>query len=166
MNKINRRSQLREAAFLILFRNDFHTDEDFKEQIEDFFEGEECFTEKEKEIICAKVTGTVSKLNEIDNILNEVSIGWKTRRMTKVDLTALRLACYEIQYDDSVPTAAAINEAVELVKNYGMESSGSFVNGILAKVVKKISDPQEQITDEMEERVSSDESCDNETENS
>ena len=56
--------------------------------------------------------------------------------MSRVDLTILRLACYEIQYDDNVPVSTAINEAVELAKSYGEENSPSFVNGILAKVVK------------------------------
>jgi N utilization substance protein B len=62
--------------------------------------------------------------------------GWTLERVGKVELTILRLAVYEIKYDESVPDTVAINEAVELSKKYGQEDAGSFVNGILAKVIK------------------------------
>ena len=136
MSRINRKSELREAAFLILFRLDFQGSAGIMDQIDDFFDGEDGFSESEKQLIAGKVLGTTGHLEEIDKLIDEVSVGWKLSRMTKVDLTALRLACYEIKYDDAVSAATAINEAVELAKNYGTENSGSFVNGILAKVVK------------------------------
>ena len=63
-----------------------------------------------------------------------VTRGWKTARMGKVDLTLLRLAVYEIKFEDDIPTGVAINEAVELAKKYGTDDSSSFVNGILAKI--------------------------------
>ena len=53
--------------------------------------------------------------------------------MSRSDLTIIRLAVYEILYDDDIPTSVAINEAVELAKKYGQDSSGGFVNGVLAK---------------------------------
>lgn len=136
MSGVNRLSLLREAAFLILFRLDFQGETDITEQIDDFFEGEDGFSEHEKQLVAGKVLGTAAHVDEIDRELDEVSVGWKSTRMTKVDLTALRLACYEIKYDDQVTPAIAINEAVELAKDYGTDSSGSFVNGILAKIVK------------------------------
>ena len=73
-------------------------------------------------------------LEEIDQILNDYSRGWKTTRMSRVDLTALRLAVYEMKFDEDVPVGVAINEAVELAKMFGGEDSGSFVNGILGKI--------------------------------
>lgn len=136
MSRINRKSELREAAFLILFRLDFQGSDCVMEQIDDFFDGEDSFSDDEKQFIAGKVLGTLNHLEEIDRTIDDVSVGWKIKRMTKVDLTALRLACYEILFDDTVSAATAINEAVELAKNYGTENSGSFVNGILAKVVK------------------------------
>lgn len=69
----------------------------------------------------------------MDGLLNQKAEGWNTARMGKVDLTILRLAVYEIRYDDFVPTGVAINEAVELAKKFGQEASAGFVNGILAK---------------------------------
>jgi len=134
--KTDRRTQLREVIFLLLFRFDFYGPGEMESQIKDFFEGEEEFTEDEKEYISNKVLTIVSMAEEIDNSLNEISVGWKVKRMARVDLTILRLAYYEIKYDKDVPVPTAINEAVELAKSYGEENSPSFVNGILAKVVK------------------------------
>ena len=134
---MNRLSQLREVAFLILFRADFYEAGQMKEQIKDFFEGEDSFKKSEKEKVAAKVLNIVNLLPEIDAALDSISEGWKTRRMAKTDLTILRLAYYEIVYDESVPAGVAINEAVELAKAYGETNSPSFVNGILAKVVKQ-----------------------------
>ena len=128
-----KRTELREATFLILFRVDFYEPDEIKGQIEEFFSDENIFSEADKEYVSDKVLNTASKTEEIDAALNEVSIGWKTNRMTKVDLTILRLAYYEMKYDDSVPVATAINEAVNLAKAYGTENSASFINGILAK---------------------------------
>ncbi len=106
------------------------------EQIKDFFSGEDAFTDEEKQSVGNKVLAVTQLVDEIDEALNAVSVGWKVKRMSRVDLTILRLAYYEIKYDDKVPVPTAINEAVELAKSYGEESSPSFVNGILAKVVK------------------------------
>ena len=70
----------------------------------------------------------------IDTAINEVAKGWKTSRMAKVDLTIIRLAVYEIRYEEEIPTKVAINEAVEMAKKYGTDTSSSFVNRILAKI--------------------------------
>ena len=67
----------------------------------------------------------------------EVAAGWKTRRMGKVELTILRLALYEMDYDDTVPAKVAVNEAVELAKKFGGSDSPAFVNGVLAKFIRK-----------------------------
>lgn len=142
MGKKLRRTELREAAFLILFRVDFYPPEELEAQVKDFFEGEDAFSEEERQMVADKVMAVARMADEIDAALDEVSVGWKTKRMTKVDLTILRLAYYEMKYDDDVPVSSAINEAVELAKNYGTESSSSFVNGILAKVAKNGSDLQ------------------------
>ena len=75
------------------------------------------------------------KIAEIDAMVNDVAQGWKTTRMGKVDLTIIRLAVYEMKYDEEVPVGVAINEAVELAKIYGAEDSPAFINGILAKLV-------------------------------
>lgn len=72
---------------------------------------------------------------ELDKKIDEVAEGWKTRRMGKVELSILRLAVYEMKYDEEVPEKVAINEAVELAKKFGGSDAPAFVNGILAKLV-------------------------------
>ena len=136
MSRITRRSELRETVFLILFSADYHEYDEMPGQIKDFLADEDEFTEEEKQYIAKKVLSVCEKKDYIDSKLNEISIGWKVKRMTQADRTALRLAYYEINYDDTVPVPTAINEAVELAKNYGTDNSGSFVNGILAKVAE------------------------------
>ena len=76
-------------------------------------------------------------MEEIDSMINEKAKGWSTGRMGKVDLAIIRLAVYEMKFDDTVPEGVAINEAVELAKMYGQDESAGFINGVLAKFVEK-----------------------------
>lgn len=130
------RTELREHIFRMLFRIEFNSAEEMKEQEGFYFEELEEATGKDQEYILDKYRAIVEKKEEIDTLLNEVSEGWKTTRMNRVDLTIMRLAVYEIKWDEDVPTGVAINEAVELAKKYSSDDGPSFVNGILAKVVK------------------------------
>ena len=127
------RRALREQVFKMLFRVEFHDAEEMKEQAVLFDEEESC-SEKDKEYITKKFENIVEKITEIDAAVNEVAKGWKTTRMGKVDLTIIRLAVYEMKYDEDIPGKVAINEAVELAKQYGTDDSPAFVNGILAKL--------------------------------
>ena len=104
------------------------------EQLSLYFDTLEELSEKDQGYMSEKYRQVLGKLEEIDALLNETSKGWKTKRMSRVDLTALRLAVYELKFDKDVPTGVAINEAVELAKRFGGETSGSFVNGILGKI--------------------------------
>ena len=128
------RRELREQIFKLLFRVEFNNKEDMPEQEELFFQEEEnTADEKDEQYIVAKYEDIASRLEAIDEKINKAAKGWDTTRMGKVDLTLIRLAVYEIQYDDEIPVGVAINEAVELAKKYGQENSPAFVNGILAK---------------------------------
>lgn len=129
------RREIREQVFKMLFRVEFYNQEEMSEQIA-LCEDDACnWKEKDKTYIFEKVEKISEKLEEIDAKINEVSEGWKTGRMGKVDLTLIRLAVYEMLYEEDVPAKAAINEAVELAKQYGTDNSPSFVNGVLAKLV-------------------------------
>ena len=130
------RSELREHIFRMLFRIEFNNVEEMKEQEALYFELLGEISEENKAYILSKYAAVTEKQDEIDAILNEMSEGWKTSRMNRVDLTILRLATYEIKWDEEVPTGVAINEAVELAKKYSSDDGPSFVNGILAKVSK------------------------------
>ena len=129
------RREIREQVFKMLFRVEFYNQEETSEQIA-LCEDDACsWKEKDKTYIFEKVEKISEKLEEIDAKINEVSEGWKTGRMGKVDLTLIRLAVYEMLYEEDVPAKVAINEAVELAKQYGTDNSPSFVNGVLAKLV-------------------------------
>ena len=129
------RREIREQVFKMLFRVEFYNQEEMSEQIA-LCEDDACsWKEKDKTYIFEKVEKISEKLEEIDAKINDVSEGWKTGRMGKVDLTLIRLAVYEMLYEEDVPAKVAINEAVELAKQYGTDNSPSFVNGVLAKLV-------------------------------
>lgn len=127
------RRELREQIFKLLFRVEFNTIEDMPEQEQLFFEDEDAAKDEDAAYISEKYHKISEKLPEIDAQLNEKAQGWDTSRMGKVDLTILRLAVYEICYDEDVPASVAINEAVELAKKFGQDASSGFVNGVLAK---------------------------------
>ena len=128
------RRELREQIFKLLFRVEFNKMEDMPEQEELFFEDEDAATDGDADYISEKYHKISEKLAEIDALLNEKASGWDTGRMSKVDLTILRLAIYEIRYDEDVPTGVAINEAVELAKKYSSDEGPAFVNAVLAKL--------------------------------
>ena len=127
------RRELREQLFKLLFRVEFNEEEEMPQQEEFFLEEEEIDRENDRKQLDTKFHNILDKLADIDRELNEKVSGWDTSRMGKVDLTILRLAVYEIEYDEDIPTGVAINEAVELAKKFGQDSSASFVNGVLAK---------------------------------
>ncbi len=79
----------------------------------------------------------VEKVNKIDETLSSLSKKWKLHRMSYVDRNILRIAVYEILYEDEIPYKVAINEAVELAKLYGDNKSPKFVNGVLATLVEE-----------------------------
>lgn len=133
------RRELREHIFKMLFRTEFYDGSELSQQMNMFFEelegeGTDSIKEKDRAYIQTKFEDIVSHIEDIDKLINEVTKGWKTSRMGKVDLTLIRLAVYEIKFEEDVPTGVAINEAVELAKSYGTDESASFVNGILAKL--------------------------------
>lgn len=130
------RAKLRECTFLLLFTNDFHEMNEIHKQFDMLMDNLEDIEAKEadKEYIINRAVDIVKNIAEIDTKINDVSVGWNTKRMSKVDLTILRLAYYEMKMDEDVPQKVAIDQAVELAKKYGSDESPSFVNGILAKV--------------------------------
>lgn len=130
---MNRRT-LREQIFKLLFRIEFNSAEEMKQQCDFFFEDSDNPTnEEDMKYIQDKYDQVISHLAQIDALINEKAKGWTTERMGKVDLTVIRLAVYEILFDDDVPAGVAINEAVELAKKFGQDESYGFVNGVLAK---------------------------------
>lgn len=130
------RSIIREHIFKILFRAEFYNKEELTQQTDYYVSELSNAKDKEIEYIKDKTLAIIDKLSEIDEIINENSDGWPTNRLGKAELTIMRLAVYEIRFDEEIPDGVAINEAVELSKKYGSDNSSSFVNGVLAKIIK------------------------------
>ena len=132
------RSKIREHIFKLLFMSQFNETEEMPQQLAMYFEELEELGESDRNYMEEKYRQIISHLEEIDALLNEISKGWKTSRMARVDLTALRLSVYELKYEPEIPTKVSINEAVELAKKYGGEDFFSFVKGILGKGAKEL----------------------------
>ncbi|MGN0372980.1 MAG: transcription antitermination factor NusB [Enterocloster sp.] len=148
------RRELREHCFKMLFSADFYpTQEEAKAQLEQYFQSPEEddvdaegvlsvlhkveLKEEESEYLRKRTEEMMDRIPDIDARIDQVASGWKTRRMGKVELTILRLALFEMEYDDTIPEKVSINEAVELAKKFGGDDSPAFVNGILAKLIRK-----------------------------
>ena len=129
------RRELRENVFKMLFRVEFHEEGEMPSQLGMIDDELENIKEDDIAYINSKCNDIIAKIPELDEAINASTTGWKTTRMGKVDLSIIRLAVYEIKYEEDVPAKVAINEAVELAKLYGTDNSASFVNGVLAKFV-------------------------------
>lgn len=134
------RHELREQTFKMLFGAEFH-EEDPGESLNNYVEVslDGPAGEAEKQEMIEKVTAVYEKRDELDALINSVAEGWNTKRMGRAELNILRLALYEMRCDESVPVKVAINEAVELAKEYGEDDAPAFVNGILARLVGSLS---------------------------
>lgn len=145
------RREMREHCFKMLFGVDFYPTQETAGQAEQYFNSPEeddtaedgttqvihhvDMTDEERQFLIDRVEGMAAKFPDLDEKINHVAQGWKTGRMGRVDLTILRQALYEMEYDSEVPSKVAINEAVELAKKFGGKDSPAFINGVLAKLV-------------------------------
>lgn len=96
---------------------------------------EEKQEDKDLAFISKIVQGTSEHQQKIDSIISEYSIGWQLDRMPNVDLNVLRMAVYELLYDQESPERVVVNEAIELAKAFSTSESGKFVNGVLGKML-------------------------------
>ncbi len=130
------RSAIRENAFKLIYSLEIQKTENLEEQIDLFFESNNIEDEQAKKYIKDVILGINENLEEIlKDIEQNLKEDWKLNRISKMDLSILKLAIYEIKYNE-IPYKVAINEAVELAKKYGEDKSKNFVNGILASIVK------------------------------
>ena len=132
------RSTMREEAFKVIYSLEIQKETDKKEQIGLYIESNHIESEEAKKYIEDAILGIEKNLEEIDNLIKiNLRENWKIERISKIDLSILRLAIYEIKYKE-IPYKVAINECLELAKKYGEENSKNFINGILASIVKEI----------------------------
>ena len=132
-----KRSAIRELAFRLIYSLEIQKPENLEEQIELFLECNQVSEDEAKEYIKDAIFGIKENIQEIQKLIEKnLKADWKIDRISKIDLSLLKLAIYEIKYK-KIPYKVAINECLELSKKYGEESSKNFVNGILASVVKE-----------------------------
>ena len=129
------RRELRENIFKLLFILEFHHEDEYFDQEALYFEELGPVEEKDELYIKNKLSMILEKIPEIDEKLEEKSQGWSLSRMGSAEKNILRLAYYELKFDEDIPDKVAINEAIELAKEFGQEDGASFVNGVLAKLV-------------------------------
>ncbi len=128
-----KRSEAREYVFMMIFQYKFQPSE-IDEIMQDFKEQYNC--DNQEEYIDKATYGTIEKIDELDNIINEFSKEWNTSRMSNVRLAVLRLAVYEMMYMQEIPRPIIINEAVRIAKLYDGDEAAPFINGILDSINK------------------------------
>ena len=133
-----KRQRSREIAMELLFGMELSKNS-YEETIENFVEDYEMdLTTIDLEYIKSTVKVVTDNLEKIDGIITESLVNWKLDRISRVNLTILRLAVGEMLYVEDVPEKVAINEAIELTKKYSDEKSVSFINGVFDKAFKSI----------------------------
>ena len=132
-----KRTEAREEAFKLLYSLQIMTEKNVEEQIQIYLE-ENKIEDKEAVKYIENIIKGIDKENEkIESLVSEnIKADWDINRISKIDLTLLKLGIFEIVYS-KLPYKVVINEVVELAKKYGDDTSKSFVNGVLASVVKK-----------------------------
>ena len=133
-----KRSAIRELTFRLIYSLEIQKVEDLEEQIELYIQCNDIEDDDAKEYIKDAILGIKEKSTEIQGLIEKnLKADWKIDRISKIDLSLLKLAIYEIKYKQ-IPYKVAINESLELAKKYGEETSKNFINGILASVVKEM----------------------------
>ena len=128
-----KRTRARERALQALYQIDVAST-DLEEALARFWRSFEPVEREVREMAEALVRGTAAHRREIDETIEAVSLNWRLDRMAKVDRNVLRLAVHELLHRPDVPVKVVIDEAIELAKKFGSESSGSFVNGVLDRI--------------------------------
>ena len=129
------RHQVREHIIKLLYMKEF-AGEDMPLRMAIYLD-ELSLREDERWMLEERYEAVVRRFEDIDGNITRTAKGWKIGRMSKVDLSILRLAVYELLFDENIPDGVAINEAVELAKSYGGEESSSFINGILGVIASE-----------------------------
>ena len=123
------RRKAREVALQVLYSLNF-VNLDVEKAMELFW-GNFVAPKADKEFVASLIEGAWGHREELDRLIGDSSDNWSLSRMSKVDISILRLAVFEFLYCDDIPSKVTLNEAIDLGKTFGSENSGSFINGIL-----------------------------------
>ena len=142
--------ELRRHTFVTLFLTGFHENAEREEMARRYLE-DLPYVPEVLERIYTRYRLVAEKISLLDPMIGKSSHGWNLRRIGKVELNLMRVAVYELYYDEMIPASVAINEAVELGKRYGGENSPAFINGILTEVIRNYPLPEKTAAEETEE---------------
>jgi len=126
---------MREHVFKMIFSYEYDLDIQIEEHVVNYM-AELDVDEKDQSYMKNRVMALIEHQEIIRNLIDQAAVNWSFDRMAQVDVAILKVAIYEIKYDEDIPITVAINEAVELAKKYGGEKSPKFINGVLASIVK------------------------------
>ena len=133
---MNRRKS-RETAMKLIYEM-LIKKESFEEIFEDFKEHtEDDISELDMVYITNILKGVTENIDLIDATISKYLVNWKIDRLSKIDLSILRLAVYEITFEEDIPSIVSVNEAIELTKEYSQDVTGAFINGVLGRLVEK-----------------------------
>ncbi len=135
---MGRRRKAREETLRILFRLEFENTQ-VEKTLNQYWENKKA-SEEIKEYSNWLVNGIISNQAKIDNIIQQVSEHWRISRMAVVDRNILRMAVFELVYEENIAPAIVINEAIEIAKKYSGDEASTFVNGILDAIRKSLKD--------------------------
>lgn len=130
------RRDARKHIFNLVFQTEFNPDIDVKESMDTYIEEYEGFKKDESDFISREYRGILANIESIDSYIDKFSVGWSVTRLAKTDLAILRMGVYEIIFDNEIPDAVAVNEAVELAKVFSGDKAPAFINAVLSKIVK------------------------------
>ena len=126
------RTASREQAFILIFEKSFNND-----ALPDLIESAKLSRDlADDEFMERLANGTFENIEYIDSVIEKNCIGWSKNRVSKVALAVMRLCCYEIFFENDIPTSVSIDQAVELAKKFASEEDASFINGVLGSIVK------------------------------
>lgn len=128
----------RETAFKLVYSFLFTKKEDFSLEKEVLTDSELKLSKEAMEFSDRIYKGVIEKYDELSEEISKKAVGFKEDRIYLIDKAILLVAMYEIKYMDDVPVKVSANEAVELAKKYSTEKSPSYINGILANVIKEL----------------------------
>ena len=132
------RTEIRELAFKLVYSLEIQAIDNLDEQINLYLENNQITGKEAVEYIKDVMFGINEHSSEIQEIIKScLATGWSIERISKINISILKLALYEIKYKN-IPFKAEINEAVELAKKYGEDTSSKFINGALASAVKQL----------------------------
>jgi len=133
--KMSRKSA-REIAFKVVFGYSFQLEEDINNLYIRYKEQDEIAND-DQEYIEDVINGVKNNLSSIDEKIKAHLKDWDFKRLSQVDIAILRISIYEILYREDIPKKVSVNEAIELAKSFGEDSSSKFINGILAEIIKE-----------------------------